>query len=147
MNDRFRPKSVESASTAAPSEPSPLLIDKADQELFINPNEINAELLNQPLLFRKWVKLKAQVNKKMRAIKQVLENTEAKIHLSYSQEGGRVKDVESKVTTHPDVVKLKLELIEAEELSEEYEGIARAFYQRHEALKEICANMRKEMME
>lgn len=121
--------------------------DTANKELFINSEALNDELMDQPLLLRKWIRLKAQVNKKVRVVEQQLKEVEAKVHLDYSQEGGRVKDVDSKVELHPEVIRLRNELIEAEAMAEEYEGIARAFFQRHEALKEICANIRKELAE
>lgn len=124
-----------------------LIVEDADKELYIDQENLNEELMDQPLALRKWIKLKAQVNKRVRVITQKLKETEAKIHLQFSERGGRVKDVESNVELHPDVIKLRNELIDAEELSEEYEGIARAFFQRHEALKEVCANIRKELAE
>lgn len=124
-----------------------IIFEDVDKELFIDNEALNEELMDQPLLLRKWIRIKAQVNKKVRIVQQKLKETEASVHLKCSNEGGRVKDVESKVELDPEVTKLRYELIEAEALAEEYEGIARAFFQRHEALKEICANIRKELAE
>lgn len=121
--------------------------ENADKELYIDHEALNDELMDQPLLLRKWIRLKAQVNRNTRIIQQKLKEVEARVHLELSKEGGRVKDVDSRVELHPEVQKLRNELIDAETLSEEYEGIARAFFQRHEALKEICANIRKELAE
>ena len=124
-----------------------LIHEDADLELCIDDEELNAELIDQPLLFRKWVKIKARVHKNAKVIKQKLKEVEAQTHLRLSKAGGRVKDIEALVELDEEVIKMRHQLIEAEELLEEYEGIARAFFQRHESLKELCANVRKEMAE
>ncbi len=124
-----------------------IIHEDADMELCIDDEELNAELMDQPLLFRKWVKIKGNVQRKVSAIKQKLKETEAKAYLRLAPEGGKVKEIEARVELDSEVIEMRNELIDAEEMLIEYEGIARAFYQRHEALKEICANVRKEMTE
>lgn len=124
-----------------------VIYEDADKELFIDEDELDEESANQPLTFRKWTKLKAEVNAKTKIIKQKLKQAEAEAYLFYKNDGqgNKVKDLESLVETDEEIIKLRNELIEAEKLSEEYEGIVRAFHQRHEALKDLSANKRKEL--
>lgn len=124
-----------------------VIYEDADKELFIDEDELNEESANQPLTFRKWTKLKAEVNAKAKHIKQKLKQAEADAYLYYKKEGAgnKVKDLESLVETDVEVIKLRKELIEAEKLVEEYEGIVRSFHQRHEAIKDLAANRRKEL--
>lgn len=122
-----------------------LITTSIDKELWIDQEDLNNELGDSPLRLRKYTKLKADVHRKLKAIARKLEMARAEAHESYSKEGGRVKDVEHKVETDPAVMKIKEEHDEAEVLFEEYTGIVRAFFARHESIKEICANIRKEM--
>lgn len=121
-----------------------ILRDNIDRELWIDEEDLNRELMDQPLKMRKYTRIKSKLGHKVGAIKQKLKEVEAAAHQRYSG-AGRVKDVESKVDQDPEVAQVRSELNDAEAEYSIYEGVVRAFLQRHEALKEICANIRKEM--
>lgn len=118
-------------------------------ELRIDPHRLNEELMDQPLYYRKWSEMLAGVAKKAKLAKLVLEEKKAEKHIQYSQDGmsRKVKEVESAVLLDADVKKLERELIDAEELVEKFSGILRAFHQRAEALKDLNANKRKELID
>ncbi len=116
-----------------------------DMELTIDDRALNEETMDQPLTFRKYTKIKAEVNAKAKTIKQQLKQTEAMAYLEFAKEGKKVKELDSMVETDEEVIKLRMELIDAEQLVEEFEGIVRAFHQRHDSLKDLCANRRKEL--
>lgn len=126
-----------------------VLSDPADIELSIDTGQINHEIMDQPLLMRKWTKLKAEVSARAKSIKDQVKRTEAGVRLGImkGEKGLKVKDIDAHVELDPQVIKVKDELIEAERLLEEYEGIVRAFYQRHESLKDLAANIRKEVID
>jgi hypothetical protein len=125
-----------------------IIHEDVDMELRIDDRHLNEELMDQPLFFRKWTKLLSEVAKKARTIKLVLEETEAMLHtkLSSDGKGRKVKEMESIVALDSDVKRIKRDLIEAEGMVQEFEGIVRAFYQRHEMLKDLAANKRKELL-
>ena len=134
---------------APPKKKKDLIHNDVDMELRIDDRHLNEELMDQPLFFRKWTRLLSEVSKKAKTIKLVLEETEAALHskLSNDGKGRKVKEIESMVALDADVKRIKRDLIEAEGLVQEFEGIVKAFYQRHEMLKDLAANKRKELID
>jgi hypothetical protein len=55
-----------------------------------------------------------------------------------------VKDLENMVMLDEKVQKLENELIEAEKIHADMKSATRAFVQRHDALKDLAANVRRE---
>ncbi len=119
-----------------------------DQELRINDLHVNEELIGQPLLMRKYTRELSRLKKKVKAITNQLEMKESaiKIMLSNDGKGRKVAEIESMVISDVDVQKLRIERYDAEEMQDEYEGIVKSIAQRYEMLKELCANLRKEMV-
>jgi hypothetical protein len=144
MNSRFNRKSRKEAKKSASKE---IITDAVDMELFIDHHDLNNEVMNQPLLLRKWTKLKSEAHTKAKILKLQLKELESKFTSEYSKKGYKVKEVEAAVCLEPKVQKMQRDLIEAEETLESFEGIVRAFFQRHEALKELGANIRKELLD
>ena len=134
---------------APPFKKREMIATDVDQELVIDTNHLNEELMDQPLYFKKWTGLLAEVNKKCKIINLTLEEKEAELHIKYANDGTakKVKEIESAVTSDPEIQKLKRELIDVEELVSRFEGIVKAFYQRHEMLKDLSANKRKELVD
>ncbi len=140
MKDNRRKKAMKSQE---------LILEEVDQELFIEEESINEELRDQPLKFRKWSKLEAQCEKKVKSIRMSLENAEAEAYQAAKNEGEKksVKDLEYEVRLDSEVQHLKKELDEAEHELADVKMIVKAFYQRHEMLKDLSANLRKDMMD
>lgn len=124
-----------------------IIHEDIDQELFIDDENINEELMEQPLLFRKYTKIKAKLVAKSAAIKQKLKETEARAYAKYAAPGNKVREIESSIDCDPDVLQLRKEHIEAERMVEEYEGIVIAFRQRHDVLKELSTNKRRDLID
>lgn len=124
-----------------------LISDDIDLELVVDFENLNDELMNQPLLMRKWTRLKAEVAANAKALKDHAKRVEAAVRIEMSGTGLKVKDLDAKVMLNDDVITAQEEAIAAEKLQEEYEGIVRAFWQRHDTLKELCANRRKEVID
>lgn len=127
-----------------------VIVDDVAQELTIEEEYLNEELRDQPLRLRKWTRMEARVARKVKAIGNKLELAEAEAYQrarSSSKSKLTVKDLEIAVNLDPTVVELKEELEEAEEELQELKGVVKAFVQRHEALKEMCANIRKELID
>lgn len=122
-----------------------LIYEKVDQELMIDIRNINGELMDQALLMRKWTKAKSMASKRAKAIRNKLEYTKAQIYRDGVRKGWRVGDIQAEVTVNPTVQELTNELTEAEFELEQLEGIVRAFHQKHDALKDLSANVRKGM--
>ena len=121
------------------------LYDAVDSELMIDINNLNGELMDQALLMRKWTKAKAMASRRAKAIRGQVAFTKGTLHKQLASKGLRVGDIEAAIDTDPGVAKLNNELIEAEYELEALEGIVRAFYQKHESLKDLSANTRKGM--
>jgi len=115
------------------------------KDLKIDKDNINEELMNQPLLYRKWSKILAEANRNVRIFEVELLRVKARAHAKYSQIGKKVKEVESLVMLDDDVVEVYDELVEAEELAENLKGIVVSFRQRHDSLREVSMNLRKEV--
>lgn len=126
----------------------PLEKNGIDQELMINDLRLNEELMGQPLLMRKYTKLLSNISRKVKAIKNQLELKESsiKILLSNDGKGRKVAEIEAMVMADADVQRFRVELYDAEEQEQEYEGIVKAIAHRIEVLKELSVNSRKEMM-
>ena len=124
-----------------------LMNEPIDQDLFIDHSNLNEELLDQPLRFKKWSKLEAEASRAAKAAKIEAERVKATVHLQYAKEGGRVSDIEAKVKIDDRVLKASEAQLEAEELHEQYKGFVRALHQKAEALKDLCANKRKELID
>lgn len=125
-----------------------LVKEGIEGELSIDDLYINEELMDQPLLMRKYTKQLAGLKKKSKAIKNKLEMEESKLKIQFSNDGkGRkVAEIESMVIGNEHVQQLRVELYDAEEQQDEFEGLVRAIAQRYEMLKELSTNLRKELM-
>jgi len=136
-----------------PAEPekkpsAPLEKKGIDEEIRINDLHLNEELMGQPLLMRKYTKELASLRKKVKGIKNQLELKESalKIVLSNDGKGRKVAEIEAMTIADASVQELRVQLYDAEELEDEFEGIVKSIAQRMEALKDLCANVRKELM-
>lgn len=118
-----------------------------DQELLINDVHLNEELMGQPLLMRKYTKELAGIRKKVKSISNKLDMKESaiKVVLSNDGRGRKVAEIEAMVIQDVEVQNLRIQLYDAEEMQDEYEGIVKSIAQRMEMLKDISANLRKEM--
>lgn len=124
-----------------------LVKEGVDQELSIDSHYLNEELMDQPLYFRKYTKELSKIKRKKAAVEQQLEFKESQLTVAFSSDGkGRkVAEVQAAICQDPEVQKLKTELADTEELEIEFEGIVKAFAQRTEMLKDLSANIRKEL--
>jgi hypothetical protein len=118
-----------------------------DQELSIDQNYLNEEIMDQPLYFRKYTRELAKIKRKVAAVEQQLDYRESQLvmELSSDGKGRKVAEVQAMVCKDETIQKLKTELADAKELEVEFEGIVKAFAQRHEMLKDLSANLRKEL--
>lgn len=125
----------------------PLVKTDIQQELTISDLHLNEELMGQPLLMRKYTKEFAKLKRQVKAIKNQLELKESSIRTLLWNDGKarKVAEVDAMVLSDVEVQKLRVELYDAEELQDEFEGIVKSIHQRHEMLKDLCANARKEL--
>lgn len=140
---RFKPKN----QSQPKSTQKEILVDKIDQELFIDEQNLNSELMDQPLLFRKYARLEAEAAKAVRAIELKLDRIKSRVHLKIKvdvQNKVTVKDAEALVNVDEEVIKAQDELVNAMEVHDNMKGVLLAFRQRHDALKDLAANKRKE---
>lgn len=126
-----------------------LIHEEIDKDLFIDDQNLNGELLDQALLFKKYIYIKSEVSKKAKITRLVLDEKKAELITKFSNDGTgkKVKEIEAAVTLDADVQRLERELIDSEELLNRYEGIVRAVMQRHEALRELSTNRRKDVID
>lgn len=137
MSTRFK-------RTASPE--GGIITDPAELELFIDVDNLNGELQDQPLLMHKWAREKTRANRMVKAIKAKLYQVERKVYDKLAFKGLKVKDMELNAKTDPEVVQVQRELDDAEERFEYITEVVYAFRQRHESLKDLAANARKEML-
>lgn len=139
-------------SAPQPREPkeAPKPLEKADlaAELSIDARYINEEVIGQALLMRKYTKELSMLRKKTKSIENKLELKEAQLRATFSNNGRglKVAEVDGLIVQDAEVQKLRIELYDAEEERDAYEGIVKSVSQRMEMLKELCANLRKEMV-
>lgn len=126
-----------------------LITEEVDRELFIDADNLNDELMDQPLLYRKYGKLKSKANRNAKAVKNKLERVigAARMEFKRSHPKATVGELDALVAMDPTVQQCQNELLDAEELHEDMENILYTLRQRHENIKELCANIRKEMID
>jgi hypothetical protein len=122
-----------------------ILKDQVEIDLSIDTENLNKEIMDQPLLFKKYSDLDAETQRAVRTAELQVARVKAEAHLKYSQKGLKVKDVESMVDIDPVVVEVSNKLLELYETADKIRGIVKALYQRHESLKDLAANRRKEL--
>ena len=152
MSNLFKPKPKTAGGFDQPAEMPrskrrELIKEGVDQELSIDSHYLNEELMDQPLYFRKYTKELSKIKRKKSAIEQQLEYRESSLTIQFSSDGkGRkVAEVQAMISLDADVQRLKGELADTEELEVEFEGIVKAFSHRMEMLKDLSANIRKEL--
>ena len=123
------------------------MLEGEDLELYIDEENLNAELMDQPLRYKKFLTEKAKLGHKVKAIKAQLEIIKAEKRLEGTKTGARVKELDAMVTADEEVKQLQKELFQAEEEYDTVDGICRAFYQRGELLKELSTNKRREFLD
>jgi hypothetical protein len=119
------------------------IYDSVDTELMIDPKNLQGELMDQSLLMRKWTRAKAMANKTAKILRTRQAIHKGNLHKQFAKQGLRVGDIEAAINTDPQFTRITEELIEAEFEFEMLEGVVRAFYQKHESLKDLSANARK----
>jgi hypothetical protein len=127
--------------------PSEIITDPAELELFIDINNLNGELQDQPLLMHKWAKLKSQAGRRVKAIKAKLYQVERQVYDKLAFKGLKVKDMELMAKTDKNVLQVQNELDDAEAQFEYLTDVVWCFRQRHESLKDLAANARKAMLD
>jgi hypothetical protein len=124
-----------------------IITDPAEIELYIDIDNLNGELQDQPLLMHKWAKIKSQAGRKVKAIKAQLYQMERKVYDKLSFKGLKVKDMELMAKTDPEVLHVQSQLDDAEAEFEYLMDVVWCFKQRHESLKDLSANARKAMLD
>lgn len=128
-----------------------ILSEDIDVELSINDDALNHELMEQPLKYRKWSGFEAKASKAVRNLNLQLEHAKSTAYVKAKSDAGTrkltVKDLDAIVTLDADVMRLEAELIQAEEIHANMKTAVRAFLQRHDALKDLAANKRKELID
>ncbi len=130
-----------------------LILGDVDEELYIEDEHINEELMDQPLKFRKWAKIEVKCERQVKTLRLALENAESNAYrnarLDFADRGEKptIKDLEVSIKLDSEVQRIKTELLEAESQLADVKLIVKAFYQRHEVLKDIAANLRKELLD
>lgn len=129
-----------------------VIYDDVDMELYIDEDDLNKEITDQPLKFRKWSELANEAEKAVKAIQNELDLVCAEVRLEiiedYELKGAKrptTDDLRALVMVSEKVIEIKRELMEAENTSENLKSVVRAFYQRHEMLKDLSANIRKDV--
>lgn len=118
--------------------------------LQIDENNINKELMDQPLLFREYGKMEVEAGDAVRILEVQLERVKAQVHLEFMKQTATgkkmtVKDIESQVLTDERVTKVQDELLDAQQVHDDMRNLMLALRQRHEVLKDVSANLRKEL--
>lgn len=123
--------------------------DDVSLDLAIDEQNLNKEIMDQPLLYKKYSELDAQAQKALRSAELYLSQVEAAAHLRYSRSADKlkVKDVDSMVKTDEEVINAKQKVSELQEQADRIRGALKACYQRHDALKDLAANRRKELVD
>lgn len=123
------------------------ILDQDDIRLRIDENNINKELMDQPLLFREYGKMEIEAGDAVRTLEVELVRVKARVHLDIMKNAPKlkVKDIENMVEVHEKVVKVQNELLEAQKMHDDMRNLIMSLRQRHEVLKDISANLRKEL--
>jgi hypothetical protein len=127
--------------------PEGIIHESIDRELYIDINNINDELMDQPLLYRKYTQLKSNSFRNLSALKNKLEQIEATARLEFKKTHNKstVAELDAMIALDPSVRDVQDQYLNAQEDFDNLEGIVYALRQRHEAIKELAANLRKEM--
>jgi len=121
--------------------------DDVELDLSIDFDGINDELMESALMLKKYGDFVTSALRKRKAVALKKDEIEALTYAKLSAKGGmKVKELESHVTLSSDVQRLNRELLEAESQEDSLKRIYYAFKARHESIKELSANIRKEML-
>jgi F0F1-type ATP synthase membrane subunit b/b' len=71
--------------------------------------------------------------------------SQARLEFKKSHPKSTVADIDALIMLDPRVQEVQQQLLDAEESHEDLESILYSLRQRHENIKELCANIRKEM--
>lgn len=140
--------SEEQANTRFGSKSREQVKDSVSMDLAIDEQKLNQEIMDQPLLYKKYSELDAGAQKALRSAELYLSQVEAASHIKYSKSETKlkVKDVDALVSIDPVVLEAKNKVIELQEQADKIRGALKACYQRHDALKDLAANKRKEFI-
>lgn len=114
-----------------------------ENDLNIDEHDLDGELLDQSLLYMKWIKLKEEAMQSSKLTKLELQEEIANVRRQHIGKGLKVAELEAEVDLDDVVQELRRKLIKSEYLASQFEGFVRAVYMRHDNLKDLCANMRK----
>ena len=116
------------------------------QDLKINPDQLDVEWLEQPLLFHKYSAKSAEANQFVRKCEERVKMTRSQLILEASQGGEEVigtgikptaANIEAYFRGHSDHIKAKQVLHEAEHEAEMLNSAVFAFHQRKSALENL----------
>jgi len=121
-----------------------LILDDVSKDLLIDRDALNKELLDSSLLLKKYGEFKTRTYKKYKVVEQQLKNIEEDLFLR--AEGKNLKEKECRVGQNQSVRELRMHLIDADAEAKQFANYYAQFLTRHEAIKELCANVRKELV-
>lgn len=115
-------------------------------DLKIDPDQLDIEWLEQPLLFHKYSSASAQANQFVRKCEELMKVVRSQLTLEASQKGEQVLgqrikptavNVEAYYRTHKDYIQAKTSLSEAQYEAEMLTNAVYAFHQRKSALENL----------
>lgn len=121
--------------------------DRVTLDLAIDETNLNKEIMDQPLLYKKYSDLDAEAQSAVRLAELQLDQVKARAHLKYSNEGmkRKVAEVDAMVSVDAAVLEAKGNVIRLQEQADKIRGALKAAWQRHESLRELSTNKRKEL--
>jgi len=121
-------------------------IEKADlaEQLKIDRHRLEKELERQPGLYAWWASLLAQVDSKVRELKDKKGEMEARMARDLRKQGYRPTEIKSRFYKDEDYIKLLARIRNWEESADILKYAEKAFSQRKDALMSLNATVRKE---
>lgn len=117
------------------------------KDLEINTNKINEELKKQAKLFYAYCKEKIDLKTKIKYEKLDLQLLESFKLKTIDTSKLRAKEIEALLNQDDEIIKKKESIIDLESDLEDFENIIKSLVQKHECLKEISMNQRREIID
>lgn len=120
---------------------------KPSEDLQIDVKNINNELKRQAQLFYQYLKKKTDMKTEIKYQKMDLSLLEADYLKTKNTAKLKVKEIEALLMENDEILNKRERIIELEDMLEDFENVVKAMAQKHDCIKEISMNLRREIIE
>jgi len=126
------------------------LEDQIVEDLEIEEKKINLHLRTTPQLYYKYAELRSSAKTELKRLQLDLRLLKSQVTsnlIKFAKKKPTLKSIEIEISLDDEVVELEERIIELEDIIETYNNALNAINKKHESVRELSMNLRKDFLD